>query len=114
MALTLFSTFLYSLLFLDAVTVLSRTQDQLDVICKELTGICQQILVAQNQDNVGLAVEAGECSDGFELSFYEKMFRLDHFGIVGIGRKVYIYFTVCALLALTVIELYACKCLLCN
>ncbi|CAK9310763.1 unnamed protein product [Citrullus colocynthis] len=57
LALTLFSTFLYSLLFLDAVTVLSRTQDQLDVICKELTGICQQILVAQNQDDVGLSVE---------------------------------------------------------
>lgn len=114
LSLTLFSTFLYSLLFLDAVTVLSRTQHQLDIIRKELTEICQQILVAQSQDNEGLSMEAGECSDGFELSFHEKMFMLDQFRIAGTGRKFCIYCTVCALLALTAIELYACKCLLCN
>ena len=28
---------------------------------------------------MGLSIEAGECSDGFELSFHEKMFILDHF-----------------------------------
>ncbi|KAA0042579.1 WD repeat-containing protein 91-like protein [Cucumis melo var. makuwa] len=114
LALTLFYTFFYFLLFMDAVIMLSRTHDQLDIIRKELAEICQQILVAQNQDNVGLSMEAGEDSDGFELSFHERMFMLDQFRVVETGRKVYIYFIVCPLLAITAIELYACKCLLCN
>ncbi|KAE8647812.1 hypothetical protein Csa_000331 [Cucumis sativus] len=114
LSLTLLSTFLYLLLFMDAVVMLSRTHDQLGIIRKELTEICQQILVAQNQDTVDLSMEGGECCDGFELSFHERMFMLDQFSVVENGRKGYIYFIVCALLVITAIELYACKRLLCN
>lgn len=93
--------------------MLYRTQYQLDIICKQLIEICQQILIliAKNRDGLDL-MEAGEFCDGLEFGFYENMLMLDHSSIV--GRKVYIYFTVCALLAVNLLELYACKCLLCN
>ncbi|XP_022157182.1 uncharacterized protein LOC111023958 [Momordica charantia] len=112
LALSLLCSFIYFLLFLDAVAMLFRTQYQLDIICKELKELFQQILVSKNQDDVGLSMETGESSGGFEFGFHEKMLMLDHFRIV--GRKVYIYFTVSALLAVTAIELYVSKYVLCN
>ncbi|XP_022157176.1 uncharacterized protein LOC111023953 isoform X2 [Momordica charantia] len=112
LSLSLLCSFVYFLLFLDAATRLYQTKGQLDMICKELIEVCQQILVAQNQDDVDLAMEGGDFSDGFEFGFHEKMLVLDHFRFV--GRKVYIYFTVCALVAVTAIELYVSKYLLCN
>lgn len=111
LALSLLWNFIYLLLFLDAMTMLHRAQYQLDIICKELIEFCQQNLIPKNRDDMDL-VEAGESCDGFEFGFHKKMLMLDHSTIV--GRNVYIYFIVCALLAVAAIELYAYKYLLCK
>lgn len=111
LALSLLWNFIYLLLFLDAMTMLHRAQYQLDIICKELIEFCQQNLIPKNRDDMDL-VEAGESCDGFGFGFHKKMLMLDHSTIV--GRNVYIYFIVCALLAVAAIELYAYKYLLCK
>ncbi|XP_022157130.1 uncharacterized protein LOC111023927 [Momordica charantia] len=105
--------FVYFLFFLEAVTMLYRVQHQMDIICKEQAEICQQILVARSQlDDVDLAMEAGDSSDGFQFSFHVKLLEYGAFRIV--ERKFYICATVSALLAVTAIELYACSWLYCD
>ena len=116
LALTLSCTLVYFSLLLDAVTMLCRTEYELDIIRKELVEICQRILVSQNQrdlvDLTQLTMEAEESSDGFDFGFHQKMLMLNHFRTV--RRKVHIYFTVSALLVVVVIELYVSKYLLCH
>lgn len=116
LGLSLSSTFVYFLIFLEAVIVLYRTQNHLDVICKKQTKICERILKAVNQDDGGLcsSMEAGDSSDGlgFNFSFQVRILDYDSFRIV--EKRVYICGIGCALFAVTVFELFACKYLLCH
>ncbi|CAK9310762.1 unnamed protein product [Citrullus colocynthis] len=114
LALSLLCTLLYFLLFIDVVIELHKIQHHHEMICKKLAEISQQILAAKGQDGVGLSLEdGGEFGDyGFELSFHEKILLLEKFRIG--WRKVFIYFSACVLLAVTAVDLYACKYLLCS
>ncbi|CAK9310765.1 unnamed protein product [Citrullus colocynthis] len=103
LAFTLSSTSLYFLFFLEAVIMLYRAQNQLDMISKKQIQISQQILNSPTPDDD----EAGDSIliDGLELSFQVQLLEYHPFRIV--QRKVYIASTLCVLLAVAAFELYA-------
>ncbi|XP_022157172.1 uncharacterized protein LOC111023951 [Momordica charantia] len=109
LGLSLVCSFVYFLLFLEAVTMLYRTQNQMDMICKEQSDICQQILDAGNQDDGGSAMEAGDLSDGvaFNFSFHMRTTLNYDYSFRIFQKKVYISAIISSLVAVTALELYA-------
>uniref|UniRef100_A0A0A0KM15 Uncharacterized protein n=1 Tax=Cucumis sativus TaxID=3659 RepID=A0A0A0KM15_CUCSA len=106
------STSLYFLFFLEAVFMLYRAQNQLDIISKKQIEISLQILNtgSPNDDEAGDSISSD--NGWLELSFQVQLLPYHPFTLV--QRKVYIASTIFTLLAVAAFELYTCKLLLCN
>ncbi|KAA0042580.1 WD repeat-containing protein 91-like protein [Cucumis melo var. makuwa] len=109
---SLASTSLYLLFFLEAVFMLYRAQNQLDIISKRQIEISLQILNtgSPNDDEAGDTFSSD--NGGLELSFQVQL--LQYHPLTVVQRKIYIASTISTLLAVAAFEVYTCKLLLCN
>ncbi|KAL0542453.1 hypothetical protein IC582_022566 [Cucumis melo] len=101
---SLASTSLYLLFFLEAVFMLYRAQNQLDIISKKQIEISLQILNtgSPNDDEAGDTFSSD--NGGLELSFQVQL--LQYHPLTVVQRKIYIASTISTLLAVSAFEVY--------
>lgn len=108
----LVSSVIFFMAFLDAVTKFYRTQYHLDMNYMEQDLVFKKIHEAKHPPaanyRISHSIKMEQCS-GHEqkVPTEHEIIRPDVFQLF--KRKVYIYFTALALLAFTVIQLYACR-----